>query len=461
MKIKTDLLSIIIGPTIFFSILILTDIDFNSRVTIALIAWMVCYWLTNAIPIYATALLPLIVLPAAGVMPLTSVAVNYADRVIFLLLGSLILAKAIEVSNLHRRFALRILMLVGGEGKSILIGFIVVTALLSAFMSNTVVAAMMIPLAVSIISVIDESRRKVFAPMLMLTIAYSASIGGVITIVGTPPNLIFSSLAREMGYNITFLSWLPIGLPVGSALLFILWLYLSYKVKDIKVIEGKQVVKDELIKLGHISKQERYVLGIFIITVVAWMSRGLWGSYIPSVDDSTIALVSAFMLFLLRVNDKRLLTWDEAAKIPWGVLILIGGSLAIAGAFTATGLDKVIASLISVELGSDISMLALVTSITVFMTELMSNTAVATLMIPIVKGVALNIGMEPLSLMIAATLSASLSFMLPVATPPNAMVFSTGYLTVAYMARMGLIMNIFSIIAVTLLCYLLVGLVNF
>jgi sodium-dependent dicarboxylate transporter 2/3/5 len=328
-------------------------------------------------------------------------------------------------------------------------------------MSNTVVAAMMIPLAVSIISVIDESRRKVFAPMLMLTIAYSASIGGVITIVGTPPNLIFSSLAREMGYNITFLSWLPIGLPVGSALLFILWLYLSYKVKDIKVIEGKQVVKDELIKLGHISKQERYVLGIFIITVVAWMSRGLWGSYIPSVDDSTIALVSAFMLFLLRVNDKRLLAWDEAAKIPWGVLILIGGSLAIAGAFTATGLDKVIASLISVELGSDISMLALVTSITVFMTELMSNTAVATLMIPIVKGVALNIGMEPLSLMIAATISASLSFMLPVATPPNAMVFSTGYLTVAYMARMGLIMNIFSIIAVTLLCYLLVGLVNF
>jgi sodium-dependent dicarboxylate transporter 2/3/5 len=422
---------------------------------------MVCYWLTNAIPIYATALLPLIVLPAAGVMPLTSVAVNYADRVIFLLLGSLILAKAIEVSNLHRRFALRILMLVGGEGKSILLGFIVVTALLSAFMSNTVVAAMMIPLAVSIISVIDESRRKVFAPMLMLTIAYSASIGGVITIVGTPPNLIFSSLAREMGYNITFLSWLPIGLPVGSALLFILWLYLSYKVKDIKVIEGKQVVKDELIKLGHISKQERYVLGIFIITVVAWMSRGLWGSYIPSVDDSTIALVSAFMLFLLRVNDKRLLTWDEAAKIPWGVLILIGGSLAIAGAFTATGLDKVIASLISVELGSDISMLALVTSITVFMTELMSNTAIATLMIPIVKGVALNIGMEPLSLMIAATISASLSFMLPVATPPNAMVFSTGYLTVAYMARMGLIMNIFSIIAVTLLCYLLVGLVNF
>jgi sodium-dependent dicarboxylate transporter 2/3/5 len=422
---------------------------------------MVCYWLTNAIPIYATALLPLIVLPAAGVMLLTSVAVNYADRVIFLLLGSLILAKAIEVSNLHRRFALRILMLVGGEGKSILLGFIVVTALLSAFMSNTVVAAMMIPLAVSIISVIDESRRKVFAPMLMLTIAYSASIGGVITIVGTPPNLIFSSLAREMGYNITFLSWLPIGLPVGSALLFILWLYLSYKVKDIKVIEGKQVVKDELIKLGHISKQERYVLGIFIITVVAWMSRGLWGSYIPSVDDSTIALVSAFMLFLLRVNDKRLLAWDEAAKIPWGVLILIGGSLAIAGAFTATGLDKVIASLISVELGSDISMLALVTSITVFMTELMSNTAVATLMIPIVKGVALNIGMEPLSLMIAATISASLSFMLPVATPPNAMVFSTGYLTVAYMARMGLIMNIFSIIAVTLLCYLLVGLVNF
>ncbi len=461
MKVRTDLFSIIIGPIIFFSILILTGIDFNSRVTIALIAWMVCYWLTNAIPLYATALLPLIVLPATGVIPLTSVAVSYADRVIFLLMGSLMIAKAIEVSNLHRRFALRILMLVGNESKSILFGFIIVTALLSAFMSNTVVAAMMLPLAVSILGVINESHRKAFAPVLMLAIAYSASIGGVITIVGTPPNLIFSSLAREMGYNVTFLSWLSIGLPVGSTLLIILWFYLSYGLKGIKVIEGKQIAKDELIRLGPMSKQERYVLSIFIITVVLWMSRSLWGSYIPSIDDTTIALVSAFVLFVLRVDGRRLLTWDDAAKIPWGVLILIGGSLAIAGAFTATGLDRSMASLISIELGSDISMLALVTIITVFMTELMSNTAVATLMIPIVKGVALNIGMEPLSLMIAATLSASLSFMLPVATPPNAMVFATGHLTVAYMAKIGLIMNIFSIIAITLLSYLLVGLVNF
>ncbi len=461
MKVRTDLFSIIIGPIIFFSILILTGIDFNSRVTIALIAWMVCYWLTNAIPLYATALLPLIVLPATGVIPLTSVAVSYADRVIFLLMGSLMIAKAIEVSNLHRRFALRILMLVGNESKSILFGFIIVTALLSAFMSNTVVAAMMLPLAVSILGVINESHRKAFAPVLMLAIAYSASIGGVITIVGTPPNLIFSSLAREMGYNVTFLSWLSIGLPVGSTLLIILWFYLSYGLKGIKVIEGKQIAKDELIRLGPMSKQERYALSIFIITVVLWMSRSLWGSYIPSIDDTTIALVSAFVLFVLRVDGRRLLTWDDAAKIPWGVLILIGGSLAIAGAFTATGLDRSMASLISIELGSDISILALVTIITVFMTELMSNTAVATLMIPIVKGVALNIGMEPLSLMIAATLSASLSFMLPVATPPNAMVFATGHLTVAYMAKIGLIMNIFSIIAITLLSYLLVGLVNF
>jgi len=458
---KIDSLGLIIGPIIFLILtLTLTSIDFNARVTIALIAWMVCYWLTNAIPLYATALLPLIVLPATGVIPLGSVAVNYADRVIFLLMGSLMIAKAIEVSNLHRRFALRILMLVGNESKSILFGFIIVTALLSAFMSNTVVAAMMLPLAVSILSVINESYRKAFAPVLMLAIAYSASIGGVITIIGTPPNLIFSSLARDMGYNVTFLSWLPVGLPIGSTLLIILWFYLSYGLKGIKVIEGKQIVKDELIRLGPMSKQERYVLSIFIITVVLWMSRSLWGSYIPSIDDSTIVLVSAFVLFVLRVDDRRLLTWDDATKIPWGVLILIGGSLAIAGAFTATGLDRSMASLISIELGSDISMLALVTIITVFMTELMSNTAVATLMIPIVKGVAVNIGMEPLSLMVAATLSATLSFMLPVATPPNAMVFATGHLTVAYMARIGLIMNIFSIIAITLLCYLLTGFVN-
>jgi sodium-dependent dicarboxylate transporter 2/3/5 len=458
---RIDSVGVILGPIVFLVLMLtLTSIDFNARVAVALIAWMVCYWLTNAIPIYATALLPLIVLPATGAMPLGSVAVNYADRVIFLLMGSLMIAKAIEVSNLHRRFALRILMIVGSESKSILFGFIIVTAVLSAFMSNTVVAAMMLPLAVSMLSVINESQRKAFAPVLMLAIAYSASIGGVITIVGTPPNLIFSSLAREMGYNITFLSWLPIGLPVGSTLLIILWLYLSYGIKGIKVIEGKHIVRDELIRLGPMSKQEKYALSIFMITVVAWMSRSLWGSYIPSIDDYTIALASAFMLFVIRVDGRRLLTWDEAAKIPWGVLILIGGSLAIAGTFTATGLDKSIASIISVELGSDISMLALVTSITVFMTELMSNTAIATLMIPIVKSVALNIGMEPLSLMIAATLSTTLSFMLPVATPPNAMVFATGHLTVAYMARVGLIMNIFSIIVITFFSYLLTRFVN-
>ncbi len=458
---RVDLLGVIIGPIAFFIIMfILTNIDFNSRVTVALIVWMVCYWLTNAIPLYATALIPLIVLPITGVIPLADLAINYADRVIFLLMGSLIIAKAIEITNLHKRFALRILTIVGSESKSILAGFIIVTALLSAFMSNTVVTAMMLPLAISILSVTNENHRKAFAPIIMITIAYSANIGGTITIIGTPPNLIFSSLSREMGYDVTFLSWLPIGLSVSSILLLILWLYLSHRLKGINVIESKQKVKDELIKLGPMSKQEKFVLGVFIATVVLWISRSLWGSYILNMDDSTVALLSSLILFVMRIDGRRLLTWDDVTTIPWGVLILIGGSLAIASAFIVTGLDRSIASIISVDLGSDILMLAFITTLTIFMTELMSNTAVASLMLPVVKGVAMNIGIEPLNLMFAVTLSASMSFMLPVATPPNAMAFASGHLSAAYMARTGLLMNIFCILVVTLLCYLLVGFIN-
>ncbi|MFN4337314.1 MAG: SLC13 family permease [Candidatus Nitrosocaldus sp.] len=494
-KINTSVLGLALGPIAFITILFdgIILLDIGPRVVLALIAWMVVWWITNAIPLYATALLPLVVLPASNVMQIGSVAVNYADRVVFLLLGSLILARAIEVVGLHKRFALRILMLLGNDSKSIIGGFILVTAILSAFMSNTVVAAMMIPLALSIISVMDEGYRRRIAPALMIVIAYSSSIGGVITLVGTPPNLIFASIAGRMGYDVTFLSWLPIGLPVGSILLLVLWLYLLYfhKLKDVKVIESKDVVISEASKIGRISKKEKAVLVVFIATVAAWISRSAWGPYLPSVDDAVIAVSAALSLFAIRVKDVdyddgsigkgnvgkrdgksvtgdvedrarvvRLLTWDDASRIQWGVLVLIGGSLAIAGAFTATGLDKIVASSLVLDMDNSY-MLLLITTVTVFLTELMSNTAIATLMLPIVSSVAESIGIEPLQLMLASTLAATLSFMLPVATPPNAMAFASGYLTVGYMVRMGFIMNLFSIAVITVLVYIIAPLVRF
>ncbi len=492
-KIDRGILGLALGPIVFIAILLLDGVilDIGPRMVLALIAWMVVWWITNVIPLYATALLPLIVLPASNVMQIGSVAANYADRVVFLLLGSLIMARAIEVAGLHRRFALRILLLLGNDSKSILGGFILVTAILSAFMSNTVVAAMMIPLALSIISVMDEGHRRRIAPALMIVIAYSSSVGGVITLVGTPPNLIFASIAGRMGYDVTFLSWLPIGLPVGSMLLLILWLYLLYfhRLKDVKVIESKDVVIREADRLGRMSKRERAVLLVFIATVAAWISRSVWGSYLPSVDDAVIAVSAALSLFVIRVKDAdycssscngdnskddtgmvggvedrarlvRLLTWDDASRIQWGVLLLIGGSLAIAGAFTATGLDKIVASSLALDIDHSF-MLLLITTVTVFLTELMSNTAVATLMLPIVSSVAESIGMEPLQLMLASTLAATLSFMLPVATPPNAMAFASGYLTVGYMVRMGFMMNLFSIIVITALVYIVAPSVMF
>ncbi|MEM1960070.1 MAG: SLC13 family permease [Candidatus Nitrosocaldus sp.] len=490
MSVDTSMLGLVLGPVVFLVILLVEGMimmDPAPRIVLALVAWMVVWWITNAIPLYATALLPLVVLPASNVIQISSIATNYADRTIFLLLGSLMLARAIEVSGLHRRFAIRLLLMLGNDSKSILGGFILVTALLSAFMSNTVVAAMMIPLALSIISVMDEEHRRRIAPALMIVIAYSASIGGVITLVGTPPNLIFASIASDMGYDVTFLSWLPIGLPVGSILLLLLWLYLLYvhRLRDVKVIESRDVVIDEANRLGRISRREKAVLAVFIATIAAWMSRGAWGSYLPGVDDAVIAVSAALLLFVIRVKDEdeskekedganikgrvgvgvgrgevRLLTWDEASRIPWGVLVLIGGSLALANAFTATGLDKIVASALAIEASPSL-MILFITTVTVFITELMSNTAVATLMLPVVSSVAEHVGMEPLQLMLAATLAATLSFMLPVATPPNAMAFASGYLTVAYMVRMGFMMNLFSISVITALVYIITPYVRF
>ncbi|SPC34587.1 Sodium-dependent dicarboxylate transporter SdcS [Candidatus Nitrosocaldus cavascurensis] len=485
-SIKMNLLGLVLGPLVFLAVFLMGGmivIDVGARTVLALVAWMVVWWITNAIPLYATALLPLVVLPASNVMQIGSIAVNYADRTIFLLLGSLMLARAIEMAGLHRRFAIRMLLILGNDSKSMLGGFILVTALLSAFMSNTVVAAMMIPLALSIISVMEEGHRRRIAPALMIVIAYSASIGGVITLVGTPPNLIFASIASNMGYDVTFLSWLPIGLPVGSILLLLLWLYLLYvhRLRDVKIIESRDVVINEANRLGRISRREKAVLAVFIATIAAWMSRSVWGSYLPSIDDAVIAVSAALLLFAIRVKDSdeskedgasvkdkgragvgevRLLTWDEASRIPWGVLVLIGGSLALANAFTATGLDKIVASSLAIEASPSL-MVLFITAVTVFITELMSNTAVATLMLPVVSSVAEHIGMEPLQLMLAATLAATLSFMLPVATPPNAMAFASGYLTVAYMIRMGFIMNLLSIAVITAIIYIITPYVRF
>lgn len=476
-----NLLGLMLGPITFFAVLLLEGViimDLGPRLVLALVAWMVVWWITNAMPLYATALLPLVVLPASNVMQIGSVGVNYADRAIFLLLGSLMIARAIEVAGLHRRFALRILLILGNDSKSILGGFILVTAILSAFMSNTVVAAMMIPLALSVIAVMDEAHRRRIAPALMIVVAYSASIGGVMTLVGTPPNLIFASIAGDMGYNITFLAWLPVGLPVGSILLVALWLYMLYlhRLKGMRLIESKDVVISEANKLGRMSSREKAVLAVFIATVAAWISRSVWGSYLPSIDDSVIAVSAALSLFAIRVKDKdvgnggddatakgrevRLLTWDDAARIPWGVLVLIGGSLALASAFTATGLDRIVASSITLDLSPSL-MLLFITALTVFLTELMSNTAIATLMLPVVSSVAEGMGIEPLQLMLAATLAATLSFMLPVATPPNAMAFASGYLTVAYMIRVGFIMNILSIAVITLTSYIMLPFIKF
>jgi sodium-dependent dicarboxylate transporter 2/3/5 len=466
------------------------------------------WWITEAIPIYVTALLPLVLFPSLYITDLSQTSANYADRVVFLFLGGFLLAKAVERSNLHTRFALHILLRFGTDPKYIVASFILVTGLLSAWMSNTATVMLMLPIVSAIISQMHNNKndQNRFAVCILLSIAYSASIGGMATLIGTPPNAIFASLSKStLNLDVSFGQWLAIGLPISGISLLLLWVYMTrigVKITDIKsIIEEKNFVKEKLLQLGNLSRDEKIVAGIFISTAIAWITRGLiWKDLIPAIDDSTIVLVSAISLFLLpsirhnsfnnnslkdhhrkekeikffernnrndddnnndhHNNDDKLLNWNSAVKIPWGVLILIGGGLALANAFTATGLDQWIASQLNFLSGMPlIVIIFVIVAIAIFSSEIISNTATAALLIPISVPLATSLDINPLLLMVPLTIATSYGFIMPVGTPPNAIVFATGHVTAGRMAKVGLPLDIIGIIIITILTLFLVPLV--
>jgi len=429
--------------------------------------WIAIWWITEAIPIEVTSLMPLILFPLTGGLGLKETGQAYGHKFIFLFIGGFILAIAIEKWNLHQRIALKIISLVGTSLVNIMLGFMLSTAFLSMWISNTAATVLMLPIGMAVISQIKrgekELKSKAFGKALMLAIAYSASIGGIATLIGTPPNLIFAGVIQELyGIDITFAKWFMIGLPVAIVLLFITWLYLSriaYPINGMRLKEGKSIIKEELKALGKIGYEEKWVLLIFMLTAGAWVSRSfILKQFIPTIDDTIIALMAAILLFILPSKKKgeKLMVWKDAVKLPWGVLLLFGGGISLAIAFESSGLAEWIGNNLSALKGLPIILLLLIIVASVnFLTEVTSNLATTAILLPILAAMAIVIDVNPFLLLVAATMAASCAFMLPVATPPNAIVFGSGRLKMKDMIRSGFWLNVLSILLLTLFCYFL------
>lgn len=469
-------IGLVAGPLIFVFVAMspIDDLSQEGRIVLGLALWMAAWWVTAAIPIYATALLPIAVLPATGALQLVDVVVPYADRIIFLFMGGLLLAKAVEKSGAHKRFALGIVSLFGTKPKYVVAGFMVVTGVLSAWMSNTATAMVMIPIAAAVVALVpDEKQRSRFGVCLILAVAYSASLGGMATLVGTPPNAVFASLSKSLlDADVSFVQWMAIGVPASALSLFVAWLYMVHvgaRVDGVVMAGGRELVRKMLAGLGKMSGQEKAAVALFGAAAVAWITRGLvWGHLAPGIDDSVIAIGAAMLAFMMPAKPrdepeqkrKPLLDWEAASKIPWGVLILVGGGLSLAGAFSATGVDAWLAGNLAFLGGMHYLVIVLIIAgVTIFISEMISNTATVALIIPIAASLSGTLGIDPMLLMVPVTVATAYGFMMPVGTPPNAIAFASGYVTAPKMARVGIVLDVIGIMLVTVITAILVPLI--
>lgn len=474
---KTKFLGLIIG-IVFLMITCL----FSSPETLNTKAWltlgvamlMATWWLTEAIPLPVTGLLPLIFFPILGVSSIKETAQAFSHPIIFLFMGGFIIGLAMQHTGLHKRIAYYIIAKFKNGPKSLIFGFMCATAFLSMWISNSATAIMMLPIALSIITVFKEDKNTAknnnFDKALVLSIAFSATIGGIATIIGTPPNTVMAAMLSELyNYEINFLDWLKIGLPTSLILLPITWVVLTFLCfpLDSSIMIKNKIINDKIKELGKISQDEIMVGVVFIITASLWISRKWISSalenIIPSgaLNDSTIAISAAIILFIIpsnRPNRDRLINWDVAQSIPWGALILIGGGLSLATVINSSGLAAWIGSLSSNLSGISIIFIVLISIASIIiLTELTSNTATASTFIPIFGATALGLGQDPLLLIIPATLGASCAFMMPVATPPNTIAYASGYLKISDMIKAGVWLNIISLIVIGIIIALILG----
>lgn len=470
MTISKQKIGLIIGPLLFLLILRFfhpEGLSKEANAVLASTAWVATWWITEALPIAVTALLPIILFPLSGGLSLNETTASYGHKYIFLFIGGFILAIAIEKWNLHKRMALTIIKVVGTNVVHIILGFMLATAFLSMWISNTATAVMILPVGMAIVAQLKdipetiEDENLIFGKALMLAIAYSASIGGMATLIGTPPNLVLAGVVEKtLGQEITFSQWFLFGFPISIILLLLCWVYLTrfaFKFKQNQFPGGREEIKKQLNKLGKIKYEEKIILIVFSCTALAWITRSFFlKKFIPQIDDTIIAIVFAIVLFIIPTKNKKekIVLWEDAVKLPWGILLLFGGGMALALGFESSGLAVWLGSQVT-ALGTVpliVLLLILITAVN-FLTEITSNLATTAMLLPVLVPLASAIVVHPYFLLVGATVAASCAFMLPVATPPNAVVFGSGYLSINDMVKKGIWMNVISIILLTLIVY--------
>lgn len=471
---KSSNFFLLLGPAIFSVMLFIgapAGMPTAAFGVLAATIWVAIWWVSEAVPIPITSLLPIVLFPLVSEMPMKTVTAPYATSIIFLFIGGFILALAMEKWNLHRRMALTIISWVGTNMQQIVLGFIIATGFLSMWISNTATTMMMLPIALSIIAqfkTFNANRATplqgadVFGKALVLSIAYSASIGGMATLVGTPTNLIFAQYVKEAyAVEISFAQWFWVGLPISLLLLTACWWHMTknaFLLSKEQIPGSRQLIQQQLQNLGKISTEEKWVLGIFTAVALAWIGRSyLITPFFPKVNDINIALIGMLCLFIIPSTARKgetLMDWKTALKLPWGVLLLFGGAFAVAAAFQFSGLTQWIGNQLIVLKNVPIWLiLFVIIAVVNFLTEITQNMATCTLMMPILAALAIAIDVHPYSLMAGTCIAASCAFMLPMATAPNAIIFGSNLFRMKDMVRAGFLLNIISIVLISLFIY--------
>ncbi len=470
-KPKLKIISLLLGIAVSLFLLYVNpfNVDAAAAKVLAVAGLMITWWVAEALPMPVVALIPLLLFRLLKISTMETAAAPYANPVIFLFMGGFMLGLAIEKWNLHRRIALNIIRITGTSGNRIVLGFILSTGLLSMWLSNTATTMMMFPIALSVIHVMRENNKgdgniTNFSLTLMLSIAYASNIGGIATIIGTPPNVAYVAyIEKKYNYSVDFLSWMLICTPLAILLLaslywvMVKWLFPNRIKSDHAT---RQLIRDEIAELGPFSVNEKRVLGIFIATATLWITKDIINASqsLVKLNDSIIALIGAVALFICPAkgeNADSILEWDDTKKMAWGILLLFGGGISLATALENAGLMQQLGVWLSQFAGNQFILLLIVVLVTMFLSEVMSNVAQVIVFAPVVSSLADAIGMNPLMMGIAMTLAASCASMLPMGTPPNAIVFASGHIRLSDMTKAGFVMNIVAAILVTLFAWFL------
>ena len=457
--------SVVLGPLCFALLLLLRpfpELNDQAVMVLAVTCWVAIWWVTEAIPIPATSFLPIVLFPITGALSIGETTAAYGHKMVFLYIGGFMLAVAIEKWDLHKRIALNLIKTIGVSQRGIVLGFMLATAFLSMWISNTATSVMMLPIGMAIVMQLQSSKSGMadgFGKALMLGVAYSASIGGISTLIGTPPNLVMSGVVEQYyGTELIFSEWFFMVFPISVTLLIITWLYLTriaFKVSSVRETNQSEI-NQQLKDLGPISLEEKRVLVVFCVTAFLWITRSfIFSKLISGMDDTTIAIMAGVSLFLINAKRQpKIMDWESAVQIPWGIVLLFGGGLAIAEGFKTTGLATWMGSYLSILEGSNVGVILMgVVGSVNFLTEITSNVATTSMILPVIAPLSEAIGVNPLLLMTGATLAASCAFMLPVATPPNAVVFGSGYLKISDMIKTGIVLNVISILLISVYLY--------